>query len=481
MAMNAQKNRKSTKAGVLFTASSALAMALVLQGCGAKSSNDGSTTLNPVASTCQAAESDTASIFTEVEQDNSGESRVEERGQDNAQDHVRSRIEEVDQDQVSDTLRRRFVKVDMDRMKRLFRAGAGQKIKLPLFADREVTVAVENVEQISDDNAVVVGRLEGDALSAVTLVMNKGVLVGNINSGMTDEKYEIRYLSDGVHSIRAEGGDKGGDCLEVAAPQETVEEQVEAQAMQAATKAAEAQDESNNAVEAKPVIDMLVAYTPAARDKEGGTDAIRAEIQLSVANTTRAFADSGVNAEARLVGMMELKQNESSYNSDLTALKSKTDGKWDEVHAERARLGADQVTVIGAYANGGSVYGIGYTNSTAASAFTIVKSAAFGMYTVSHELGHNFGLQHSDGLQSSAGKFRTIIAYGQYPRIRRYSNPSLPYNGFATGDSSHNEASILNKNAAKMSNLVASKAPVATPAPAAPQPAGSVGSAGCMP
>ena len=159
----------------------------------------------------------------------------------------------------------------------------------------------------------------------------------------------------------------------------------------------------------------------------------------------------------RLVGTLALKQNDSgNFSSDLSALKSKTDGKWDEVHAERTRLGADQVTVVGNYP-GGSVAGIGYIGATASSAFTVVKRSMFSQYTFTHELGHNIGLQHSDGYVNSTGAFRTIMAYGSVPRILRYSSSTLTYKSYATGNSSHNSAAILNANGKMTASLVATK------------------------
>jgi hypothetical protein len=168
-------------------------------------------------------------------------------------------------------------------------------------------------------------------------------------------------------------------------------------------------------------------------------------IQMGIADTNTAFAGSGVNLKVRLVGTMETFSNETSnMSNDLSSLRSTTDSKWNEVHAERRRLAADQVSLIGAYQNYSTPGGIGYVNSTASTAFTIVKSRYFKYFTFGHELGHNIGLRHSDGYVNSTGRFRTIMAYGSEPRIRRYSNPLINYNGYLTGDSDQNSSAILN-------------------------------------
>jgi hypothetical protein len=467
------KTQKISKLINLQTKSVAYSLAMlslgtfVFQGCssgaqsrsasvasGAAISNSSPAASGAGSITCP-TEIDSNDLFSEVEMETSGDG--------------------LDTNLGSRTKRQRSVAVNIQQWQKALRPGS--HFQVPLFSDRSVEIQIESVQNISPQNKVAVGRVIGQPLSAVTLVLKNDILIGNINlnsglnSGLnagdsafasessdssgalgssndTEDKFEIRYTGSGVHRIRAEGEDLNSECLTVEDPDDSV--------AQVAEKGA-----GPEKVLATPVIDILGAYTPAARIAQGGKDAIEALIQMGVADTNRALADSGVVLSTRLVGLMELKQNESDYSPDIAALQGTKDGKWDEVHAERARLGADQVTVVGAYPINTGVAGIGFTNAKASSAFTIVKAAAFGMYTFSHELGHNLGLQHSDGFLSSPGNFRTIIAYGSYPRLRRYSNPKIPYKTFATGDSAHNEAAILNKNALRVSSLVATLVPPA--------------------
>lgn len=349
--------------------------------------------------------------------------------------------------------RHRTVKVNHNSFKRALRRGERSRLQLNLFNDRLIRVFIDKVDHLSADNIVAVGEVEGDPLSSVTVVLKDQVLVANIRNPFEDENFEIRYQKNGVHTVQAVEVTDEAQCAAYELPQ--------------VLDAEDSGSDSYSYLQAAPIIDMLVAYTPAARSKHGGTNAMIAIIQAGIADTNRAFSDSGVNLSVRLVGTLEVRQNESSdFSADLTALRSKTDGKWDEVHAERERLGADQVSLIGAYAGNSSVAGIGYVNASAASAFTITKSNQFIQYTFTHELGHNIGLNHSDGLENSSGRFRTIMAYGSYSRIRRFSNPSLAYNGYSTGDSSRNSSRILNANGSRTASLLqAVVPPVSTPAP----------------
>lgn len=353
-------------------------------------------------------------------------------------------------------LQRRAVKVDFDTLKAKIR-NRGARARLNLFDNRSVTVQVTDV-QGTGNRFVAQGYVEGQPNSEVTLSVNDDVLMTNIHDHDTDENYEVRTTSDGTHMVEAlEATDS--DCEAIEAPDQAV-------------AAEDTEEIDSNPLAPTPVVDMLVAYTPAALTRVGSLKAMEALIQMGIADTNRAYIDSGVPASVRLVGILKLTQNETSnFSTDLGALRSKTDGKWDAVHAERARLGADQVTLIGGYTANSSVAGIGYINAAAASAFTIVKSTTFGQYTFSHELGHNIGLNHSDGMENTSGRFRTVMAYGTYKRVKRFSNPSLPYNGYATGTSSKDSAKILRSNIGRTANLLAPVVkPGAEPLPSTPAP-----------
>jgi hypothetical protein len=347
------------------------------------------------------------------------------------------------------SLKSRFVKVNFNvlrqhaaKLKSGEAAEIFAKVKVNLFNDETVDVLVNEAEKVSDNNIIFTGQIAGDLDSAVTLVMNDGVLVANVRRSGTTESYEIRYVGKDVHSINLKKDPVGEDCVEVAT--------------------GEAEDEASvsgeDEAQAGSLIDILGAYTPYARTKAGSTSAIVALIQMGIADTNTALANSGLLTRVRLVGTMELKRNEyGSWSTDLGYLKGKTDGRWDEVHAKRSSLGADQVTVVAVYPYQSGTKGIGYIRSSLSTAFTIVRNTAFSAYTFSHELGHNIGLNHSDGYVNGSGRFRTIMAYGSYPRIRRYSNPNKPYNGYRTGDSDQNSVSIISSRAYILAGLLIKK------------------------
>ncbi|MEK7356473.1 MAG: hypothetical protein AAB250_08490, partial [Bdellovibrionota bacterium] len=216
--------------------------------------------------------------------------------------------------------RRRYVRVNARVFAKAIGAaegGATRVMKLNLFDGESMTIVLEDVVRLSENNVTATGRIVGDSESAVTLVQNEDVLLVNVSRGNSDDRFEVRYVGEGLHKIREllpKHDDE--DCLEVGAPTASalIEEETLAQAIAANDLASPL---------ATPQIDILGAYTPAARIKVGGTTAIKALIQLGVADTNRALADSGVALTARLVGIVAMISNETgNWSTDLSYLRS---------------------------------------------------------------------------------------------------------------------------------------------------------------
>lgn len=340
------------------------------------------------------------------------------------------------------SLRYRNVAVRLEKLRSDLSAGKG-RIRLDLFPDKVTDVILEKIQMDSEQAIIASGRVANEENGQVSLVVGKESMVANIHSD-TGKRYKVEYRGDNTHTIQELEDNDSEGCEALAAPAGADEASAQAVADGTGANGSAESGQDGSQAYTVPVIDMLVAYTPGARAGAGGTEAMKSLIKMGIADTNRAFQNSGVRLAVRLVGTMEVRQNDTgNFSGDLDRLKSKTDGRWDEVHAERVRLGADQVTLVGVYSGSGTA-GIGYIRSSYSTAFTIVKYRAFSIYSFSHELGHNIGLNHSDGYVNYSGRFRTIMAYGSVPRILRYSNPSLPYNGYLTGDSYHRSAQLLN-------------------------------------
>ena len=116
--------------------------------------------------------------------------------------------------------------------------------------------------------------------------------------------------------------------------------------------------EGGEACDDGSVIDLLVLYTPIARAAAGGTDAIEAEIELSVAAANNAYANSQITTQVNVVHDAEIDYNESGdYVGHLVRLTNPNDGFLDSAHQLRAQYGADMVALL---VNDGEFCGIAW-------------------------------------------------------------------------------------------------------------------------
>jgi hypothetical protein len=221
---------------------------------------------------------------------------------------------------------------------------------------------------------------------------------------------------------------------------------------------------------ATKLIDIMVVYTPAAASYNGGTSGMNAVINAAIASLNTAFENSGVDVRARLVHKAQVSYTESSsFNTDLTRLRTSGDGIMDQVHSWRTTYGADYVCLLrrGPASN---VAGLAYVMSNVSSSFStyafsvVADNYATGNYAFAHEIGHNLGCMHDRANSSSSGAYSysyglnfngtNNVNYGTvmcYPgqRVLYFSNPDVSYQGTATGiasgsSSANNALTITN-------------------------------------
>ncbi len=178
-------------------------------------------------------------------------------------------------------------------------------------------------------------------------------------------------------------------------------------------------------VDADVTIDVALVYTPAAREAAGGTAAIEAVIDLMIAETNQAYAESGVRHRIALVARSEVPYTETGDSHiDLDRLRDPSDGYMDEVHALREASGADLVHLL---FDEGSVSGIA------------IRGGAFGLGCqrcggglFAHETGHNLGLRHDRyEEQKNSGTTSGDPAYG-YVNQRAFDEGATHSSRWAT-------------------------------------------------
>ena len=329
---------------------------------------------------------------------------------------------------------------------------------MTLFDDVRVIARRTSRSHARPGSTVWHGRLEAPDRGEVTLAVVDDALAGSVT--MDGRMFEIVSGVGGLHEIR--------EVNPVLFP--TEDPPLDPVAPSGGTTSPAAAADSSGE------IDVMVVWTAAARNRNGGTAAgIQSLVDLAVANANAAYANSQIATRLRLVysGEVGFAETESSIVTDLSRLVEQSDGYIDEVHTLRDRYGSDIVTLLGdGYADGGAC-GVGYimssvSTSFASHAFNVVdQSCAAGNLSYAHEVGHNQGLQHDPanagggspaypfayGYQDPGGAFRTVMAYGGAPRVPQFSNPNVFYAGRPTGTAAQDNARALNTTAATVANF----------------------------
>lgn len=223
------------------------------------------------------------------------------------------------------------------------------------------------------------------------------------------------------------------------------------------------------------VIDVLLVYTAEARVTAGGTEQIELILQNAIDFANQAYLNSDVDQEVKLVATAENGYIESGKTSVEMLDEIRISPAF---HALRDDYGADLVGLVTSTLEG-NVAGIAFlmTNQGLGSLFAPYAYSVSRLsnlhWTLTHEMGHNMGLNHepeSAGLDPEnaaypyayghklEGLFRTIMSYSctqvWCPRIQYFSNPSLSYAGEATGIESERENwRVLNDTASIVSDF----------------------------
>ena len=217
-----------------------------------------------------------------------------------------------------------------------------------------------------------------------------------------------------------------------------------------------------------PTVDILVGYTTAAKNGQGGVNAMTALINLAVTESNQGYANSDVEQRYRLVHLVEMVgyTEVADFVTNLNRFRNQGDGFMDEVHTLRDQFGADACALI---LNGSQYCGVAYgimgapSNGFAPNAFQVTaRTCATGYYSFSHEYGHLFGAQHdianagvayypyAYGWRTANGLWRTVMAYAPGTRINYWSNPNKSYQGQVLGvlNSAENYRALNNNKGA---------------------------------
>ena len=293
----------------------------------------------------------------------------------------------------AEVLRQRLAHVDrrvLDAARLKAGQGSAPVLLLNLFDDTEFRAVVTWTEPTSAGYSLS-GYPEEWRLDSFTMVVNGDIVVGTVR--VRAATYSIRTLDTGVVAIRQVDPlsmePKGDD---VATPRTVVGVRSDRTGpIRPPNRVRGAAAPSVGRREDGSQIDVLVAYTRAARDRLGGRRRMEAAIDLQEAEVNQAYRESGVFQRIRVVHTVEVAYRERGRDliDVLHHLASKGDGHMDRVHALRDRYAADIVSL--GHVGGGVAY-IAWRSDQEGSAFNVIPAGA-GAY-FAHELGHNMGLHH---------------------------------------------------------------------------------------
>ncbi|MFJ9887013.1 M12 family metallo-peptidase [Streptomyces sp. NPDC091287] len=228
------------------------------------------------------------------------------------------------------------------------------------------------------------------------------------------------------------------------------------------------------AAAACPVVDVLAVYTPKAAKRVGGERRVPSSAQRIATRMNRSLAAGGLCGAIRVVHPYTANDYEGpeEFRAAHAILKDHSAGLGRQVHEQRARYGADLVTlVVDREERGGGTadYTPVLDGSTDEYAYAVVEVDGIRLDSASHEIGHNLGLAHdrttlagnTDGSMSVSrnrpyntgwitedGNHYTIMAYrsacGDHcRRISRFSSSTETWKGRRLGDAVNDGVRVL--------------------------------------
>ncbi len=346
-------------------------------------------------------------------------------------------------------------------------------LRLPLF-ESAVDLHIESIFKTRYGWALIASASHPEGPSAqggasrAVLVWGGGHLHGSIQVGLRD-RYRVRSTPDGpmIEQVDLSRYPEGPDARPIPSP--TGSPRLSAASDSRSGSTSEKDPPLLPLKDSGAEIDLMVAYTPRAIATAGSEEAIRQLIELGVVETNTAFLASRVQTRLRLVEAVRVdyEEGEVEIGTHLDRLTDPEDGFLDDLHPLRDLRHADVVTLVGTGTRGGC--GIawlmegGDNAAFEAFAFNYVATPCISPnYTFGHEIGHNLGCRHapddpslgegafdySFAYKDPNDEFRTLMAYnclGGCPRMLRWSNPDVGYDGSPLGTAEQNNARSINE------------------------------------
>jgi hypothetical protein len=333
--------------------------------------------------------------------------------------------------------RRRLVRLDLAALGGRYGANDPQRRLALDLLPGETHTAVFDRSETSLEGRTWIGRIEGVEPSAVLLTVVRDAVAGSI-VWRGGHEFTIAPAGEGLHVVSERGASLApADVVLVPPPQRLDSLQLD----------------SRLAADDPSVIDVLAIYTPEVRQEVGSTAGVAAGIDLAIATTNMAFANSRVATRLRLVQTLERPfAMRDTCSASLASLRDTTDGNLDEVVALRDAYGADLVHLF--FFPSRDCSGVAYfAHRPEWAAFALglsVLNRNLGS-AFPHEIGHNLGAYHdwfvddtrtsAHGYVNCAAGWKDLMSYTnecaargmRVSNIPLFANPAVEHQGQPTG------------------------------------------------
>ena len=287
---------------------------------------------------------------------------------------------------------------------------------------------IEGLEVTSTKGTTHLYRYDIETGNETSITVRENDMLGRVRVG--PDTWRITPLGDGRTAVfRYETSTirrhpQGWDELVGKEPQRPGE-------VHALGKVTEKHQRRTGETKASETIDVLVAYTSAARTAaQAGGASIDLALAAIVADTNRMFKRSRINTRIELVHTVHVSYTQgANMKEDLCRLtgRGRTWGGWlrtcattgvtrpealDGLHKMRDKYKADLVTLmVGMKANRRA--GIAWIAPEPDYAFSVFSAEAelAGQYVFAHEIGHNMGAGHNPG-RATRGNGQPLRPYG---------------------------------------------------------------------
>ncbi|MEE9367928.1 MAG: M12 family metallo-peptidase [Pontiella sp.] len=347
----------------------------------------------------------------------------------------------------------------------------GDRISLRFFDDVFFDAELINITAYPNKGVGLTARLTGSGHGVVHMAYSGGELrISTEVHGQND--FYVRFDPETGRHLAIEVDRAASDikscpsCNAFADPLKSVESQISTSSTSADAQSAPSVDGPTVAT-----MDLLIVYTTAAKNYEGGVNGINNNINVAMQKANTAHGNSDTRVIINLMHSEEVSyvENQGDMEDDLEKLTfiGGSNSELDHIHSLRETYKADFVSLFAlSTSSGGIAWLLNDTGGDEDRAFNVnrVQQTDF-TYTMVHEIGHNMGCGHSatqwtqqgPGVYSyssgwqwgDAGSPPTTIGYcsvmtyedfdgvgsNKYVQVGHFSNPSIQYSGINTGNS----------------------------------------------